>query len=60
MESDSGLRATLFVIYINDLSVLVYSTIQIFSEYMKIYRTVNDIGYAIILQENTIEWSIKW
>ncbi len=59
----SGLGPTLFVIFINDLPELVSSTVQIFADDTKIYRTVNDIGDTIILQEDLnklIVWTPKW
>ncbi len=60
IPQDSVLGPILFVIFINHLPELVSSTVQIFADDMKIYRTVNDIGDAIILQEDLnklIEWS---
>ncbi len=57
------LGPTLFVIFINDLPDVVKSTVQIFAEDTKIYRTINDIADEIVLQEelNKLhQWSVKW
>ncbi len=57
------LGPTLFVIFINDLSDVVTSTVQIFADDTNIYRTVNDIGVEILLQEDLNklhQWSVKW
>ena len=59
----SVLGPTLFVIFINDLPDVVTSTIQIFADDTKIYRTVNDIGDTTYLQEDLHKlqlWSTKW
>ncbi len=53
----------LYFFFINDLPELVSSTVHIFADDTKIYRTVNEIEDAIILQEDLnklIEWSKKW
>ncbi len=60
----SVLRPPRFVIFINDLPDIVMSTVQIFADDTKIYRTaVNDIGDEILLQEDLNklhQWSVKW
>jgi len=59
----SVLGPTLFVIFINDLPDVVTSTVQIFADDTKIYRTVSDIGDNILLQEDLDklhQWSTKW
>ncbi len=51
------------VIFINYLPNIAFSTVQIFTGGAKIYRTVNDIGDAMILQEylsKLQQWSSKW
>ena len=57
------LGPTLFVIFINDLPDVVTSTVQIFADDTKIYRTVSDIRDNILLQEDLDklhQWSTKW
>ncbi len=59
----SVLGPTLFVIFINDLLDVVTSTVQIFADDTNIYRTLNDIGDEILLQEDLNklhQWSVKW
>ncbi len=46
----SVLALTVIVIFINDLPDVVTSTVQIFADDTKIYRTVNDIRERILLQ----------
>ncbi len=58
----SVLGPTFFVIFINDLPDVVMSTVQIFADDTNIYRTVNDIGDEILLQEDLNklhQWSVK-
>ncbi len=59
----SILGPTLFIIFINDLPDVVKSTVQIFADDTKIYRTINDIGDEIVLKEDLNklnQWSVKW
>ena len=59
----SVLGPILFIIFINDLPDVVSSTVQIFADDTKIYRTINNIGDTIILQEDLNklqQWSTKW
>ncbi len=52
IQQGSILGPTLFVIFINDLPDIVMSTVQIFADDTIIYKTVNDIGDEILLQED--------
>ncbi len=57
------LGPTLFVIFINNLPDVVKSTVHIFADDTNIYRTINDIGDDIVLQEDLNklhQWSVKW
>jgi hypothetical protein len=59
----SVLGPTMFVIFINYLPDVVSSTVKIFADDTKIYRTINDISDNIILQEditNLQKWSETW
>ncbi len=51
------------IIFIKDLSDVITSTLQIFADDTKIYRTINDIRDKILLQEDLNklhQWSVKW
>ena len=59
----SVLGPTLFIVYINELPRLVSSSIAIFADDTKLYRTIRDIGDEQALQDDlrTLDdWSQKW
>ncbi len=63
IRQGSVLGPPLFVIFfINDLPDVVTSTVQIFADDTKIYRTVNGIRDEMLLQEDLNklhQWSVK-
>ena len=59
----SVLGPVLFILYINDLSDSVQSSIKIFADDTKIYRTVSgDSGHGLLQQDlnAVVEWSKLW
>ena len=63
MPQGSVLDPILFIININDLPEVVSSSVKIFADDTKIYRSVSPISGQVELQvdlEAITSWSAKW